>query len=162
METSSFVKFIISKFFKTLKNPRKLHISKTIRFWAVIFRGKIHNPWEYPKSFQLQDGELQKFWMFLKINFLKNFEKKIVKKQRNISKTTKIWEVRFGGQICNPESTLTAPTTKLGNSNFEKKISFWDFWKIHQKTSYLEKGIWAVIFRGKIRNSWEYPDKASL
>ena len=151
METSSFVKFIISKFFKTLKIPRKLHISKTIRIWAVIIRGKIHNPWEYPKSFQLQDEELQKFWMFLKKNFLKNFEKKIVKK-RNISKTTKIWEVRFGGQICNPESTLTAPNYRV------EIIKFCEFFfEKSRKLPYLllTKRIRLFKYGGQFRNPGE-------
>ena len=62
MIVSSYMKFFISKVSeKFWKIPKKRHISKTMRIWAAIVRGKIRNPWEYPEGTQLQ-GENLKNW----------------------------------------------------------------------------------------------------
>ena len=55
------------------KNHKKRHISKTTKFWAVIFAGKIRNLWEYSDRNQIQGWE---FWEKKSYKIHENFFKK--------------------------------------------------------------------------------------
>ena len=77
-------------------------------------------------------------------DFAKNkykLSEKVLKnhKKHHISKTTRNWAVIFGGKK-SVKVLWQHPTTRLGISNFERKLIkiFWNFLKKSQKTSYLE------------------------
>ena len=69
----------------------------------------------------------------------------------------------FGGKIRNPYEY--PDSTQLQGEEFQIKKSFL-FWKTMTKSQkrHISKTtkIWAVIFGGKICNSWEYPDSTHL
>ena len=109
MGTSNLGKLFTSKFFE--KSYKKRHISKSTRIRAVIFRGKIRNSWEYTLNFQLHDWDLQTFWIFLNLNFLK-----CLKKFWNVSSFSRnVWKIS--------KITLSLNLKKFGNSFMEAKIA---------------------------------------
>ena len=78
-----------------------------------------------------------RFWGKINLNFLKIFWKN--HKKRHISKTTRIWTIRFGGKICNFKEY--SDSTQLQGCEFEilnNNNNILSFLGISQKTSYLE------------------------
>ena len=83
--------------------------------------------------------------------------------KHHIWKTTKIWAVIIGCKVPSPWDYSESPPTKgLGVQNFEEKKLVWVFWNLKKitKKRHISKTTrnGALIFGGKIRNSWEYSE----
>ena len=114
--------------------------------------------WQHPTT-RLRISNFEKqlikiFWKFLKksqkTSYLENYKELSSHIWRQDSQSVKVlWQ---------------HPTTRLGISNFERKIIkiFWNFLKKSQKDISKITRIWAFIFGGKIRNLWEHSDRTQL
>ena len=114
--------------------------------------------WQHPTT-RLRISNFEKqlikiFWKFLKksqkTSYLENYKELSSHIWRQDSQSVKVlWQ---------------HPTTRLGISNFERKIIkiFWNFLKKSQKDISKTTRIWAFIFGGKIRNLWEHSDRTQL
>ena len=88
-----------------------------------------------------------KNWVKFSENFLINHKK------RDISKTTTIWAVKFGGKICNP---WKYPDSVRDFKLWKQKLSqvLGKFFDKSQKTSdFKTTKIWAVIIGGMVRST---------
>ena len=166
MVISSFIKKIIPKFSeKFWGNPKKRHISKTTKFWADVFRGKIFNPMKVPSQISITGLRISKFWNFLtSVFFFQNFGEN--HKKRHILKTTRIWAVVFGGKNRNSweyPDKASPPRWEYQNLWFFLYLMFWNFF-LNPKKNVITRTtrIWLFIYGGQNRKTWENSDSIQL
>ena len=84
-----------------LKKILKNDISRKVESFEQTYSGKICNLMRVPSQIPITGLRSSKFWTFLTsiFFFFENFGEN--HKKRNISKTTRIWAVIFGGKNCN-------------------------------------------------------------
>ena len=159
LRISNFEKQLIKIFWKFLKKSQKTS-------YLEKYRDLSSHIWR-------QDSQsLRVFWQDLTTGLgISDFAGKKYKFSENFLKTSQKTSYlenykELSSHIWRQDSTSVKvlwqhPTTRLGISNFERKLIkiFWNFLKKSQKDISKTTRIWAVIFGGKIRNLWEHSDR---